>query len=477
MRQMLFFIALTAGLLAGAQANGLPTPIAEALFAARIPDSHVGIEIRTLDLYTPDLSFGEQRPINPASVMKIVTTLAALDNLGPNHRFKTQVLTQGSLADGVLYGDLVIRGGGDPSLSVERFWLLIKEVRARGVREIRGDVILDDSYFAIETADPGAFDGAPLKAYNAVPNALLVNYNVVALRVTPLAQGVTARLDPGLLTLDSKISLDSQAPCNGWGESLSHQREQDVLRLGGAYPLACGDKMQWLNLAPPAATTAAYFKSMWAEAGGTLSGQIRIGPATDSAISLFEFESLPLAEIIRDTNKHSNNVMAKMLFLNHGATRLGAPATWEKGDRAIRDWLKEKKLDMPELIMENGSGLSRNERISAASMAKLLVWAAKQPLYYEFAASLPALGLEGTVKKRLTGTPEAGRAWLKTGSLNGARALAGYVLDTSGRRKVVVLFINHPNAKYADGFQNAVLRWAMTNGANTPDTEKKSTDQ
>jgi D-alanyl-D-alanine carboxypeptidase/D-alanyl-D-alanine-endopeptidase (penicillin-binding protein 4) len=165
--------------------------------------------------------------------------------------------------------------------------------------------------------------------------------------------------------------------------------------------------------------------------------------------------------LVRDINKHSNNVMAKMLFLNLGAARFHAPATWKKGEQAIRAWVNEAGLKMPELVLENGSGLSRIERISAASLANMLSYAATRPVYYEFASSLPAVGLEGTQKGRLNGSAAEGAAWLKSGSLNGVRNLAGYLLGLNGSRRILIMLINHPKASAAAEAQAKMLNWSM----------------
>lgn len=441
-------------------ANGLPESISRAMAAARIPNSHIGIVVQDLDSASPLLSYGESRSFNPASVMKLITTLAALDQLGPAFTWKTRVWVDGEVKDGVLEGDLILQGGGDPALTQERFWTLLREVREKGIREIRGDVIIDNGLYAIEPVDPAEFDNAPLKPYNAAPTALLANYNVLTLRLAPANSGLHTLLDPPALPIDNLVWLDRDAPC-GSGPELEVLRDGDVLTLSGRYPASCGDRTLYLNLLCPPATVSVMFNSLWHELGGRHSGQVRVGEWSETAILWLEHESPPLSEIARDINKHSNNVMAKMLFLNLGVARYGGAATWEKGERAIRDWLKERDLVIPELVLENGSGLSRIERISAASMARLLQWAADQPLYYELAASLPALGLEGTQQKRLTGTPMAGRAWLKTGSLNGTRSLAGYVLDAAGRRKLLVFFVNHGNAGNVGPVQEALLDWAM----------------
>ncbi|TCJ14752.1 D-alanyl-D-alanine carboxypeptidase/D-alanyl-D-alanine-endopeptidase [Parasulfuritortus cantonensis] len=444
-----------------AQADDLPGDLQAALGRANIPEEHIGVVVQDLANGVTEVAFGGHHAFNPASVMKLLTTLVALDTLGPGHTFKTQVLVDGTVNNGVLHGNLVLRGGGDPALNVERFWLLLRAIQARGIRVIDGDVVFDDSYYAVDLDDPGEFDAAPLKPYNAAPVALLVNYNAVALHLRPANGGVEARLDPPGLTVDNRLAADPDAACDAWQDRLDMSRDGDTLVLSGAYPVACADQSTWLNLMCPPATAAAYFNDLWRELGGRHAGQVRLGETPESARPLLEFESPPLAEIVRGINKFSNNVMAKMLYLDLGAIRLGGAATWEKSDRAVRDWLAEKGLAMPELVLENGSGLSRIERISAGSMARLLVWAAGQPIYYEFAASLPALGEEGTQQRRMRGEPEAGRAWLKSGTLNGARNLAGYILDAAGHRKVVVLFINHPGVTRADLIQAAVLRHAI----------------
>lgn len=462
-RRALACLILLCAFAAGARA-ALPPSVAEALRQAGIPDNQVGIVVRDLGAEAPLLSHGEHRSFNPASVIKLLTTLAALDSLGPAHVFTTRVLVDGELTGGVLRGNLILRGGGDPALTLERFWLLLREIRARGIREIHGDVLLDDSYYQLDTIDPAAFDQAPLRPYNAPPAALLVNFNTLDLRLSRTPEGVSAWLDPAPAdaapALVNRLRGGSQ-PCNGARGGLEMRLENGGLTLDGYYPLACGDQTIAINLLAPAATAGNAFTALWRELGGVHLGAVRPGAAGDEARLLLEFESPPLALLVRDINMFSNNVMAKMLLLNLGAHRFGAPATWQKGDRAVRGWLALHGLPMRELVLENGSGLSRLERLSAASLDRLLQLAATLPAYYDFAASLPAMGQEGTQRKRLLGSPAAGRAWLKSGSLNGARNLAGYVLGADGQRRTLVMLINHRQAGTADRAQQALLEWAL----------------
>jgi len=447
--------------LADARAQ-LPEPVARALKQAGIPDSHVGLVVQDIDAAVPLIAHGERRELNPASVMKLLTTLAALDTLGPVHTFSTRVLAEGDIRNGVLDGNLVLQGGGDPSLTLERFWLLLRTIRAGGLTEIHGDLIVDDGYYSLPKAET-PFDAYPLRPYNAAPSALVVNFNVLSLWLDIVKGAVSARFEPAVATPTIVNRLQTApGPCNGWQDQFTPSLEADHLILSGRFPLSCGGQGTTLSLLPAEATAYAYTKSLWQEMGGIAPATDRSGPSKADARLLLAFESAPLSQLVRDTNKYSNNLMAKMLFLNLGAARYGPPATWEKSDRAVRAWLEENHLEMPELVLDNGAGLSRSACISAASLARLLIWATVRPAYYEFAASLPAIGLEGTQKKRLeAGSPLTGRAWLKSGTLDNARSLAGYVLGPDGHRRVLVFLVNDAKAAAAVKAQDELLAWAI----------------
>ena len=175
-------------------------------------------------------------------------------------------------------------------------------------------------------------------------------------------------------------------------------------------------------------------------------------------------ESPTLAEIVRDINKFSNNVMARQLFLTLGAELLKLPGRSDRSAQVVQSWLAEKKLAFPELVLENGSGLSRQERISAEHMGSLLLEAWRSAVMPELMSSLPLVAYDGTMRRRLRFESIAGQAHIKTGSLHDARTLAGYVLDQRGQRHVVVLFINHANAAAAQPAQDALLQWVYQRG-------------
>ena len=476
--------------------TNLPPQVAQALQQSGIPDSHIGLVVQEID-GTPLLVHGGDRALNPASVMKLLTTLATLDRLGPAHTFKTTVWLDGPLKEGVLSGNLVLQGGGDPGMTVERFWLMLREMRLRGLREIQGDVLLDNRLYALNAQDPAAFDQAPLRPYNAPIAPLLVNFNTYSLRIHHEGEQPSVQLDPPApgIHLDNRLH-GSEGPCNGNGSRITTRLHESTLIIEGQYSRTCGVRSEALNLQTPQTTMADWFKAVWSELGGVLHGQVKVlqeghaGPVNAGSINsgslspnpmspaesisgpaateFAKFDSPPLSLLVRDVNKFSSNVMAKMLLLNLAAAQLGAPATPEKGDTAIRTWLTERNLHQPELVLENGAGLSRVERMTAAGIANLLVWAAHQPIYYEFAASLPAVGVDGTQKNRFNDIQTAGKAWLKSGTLRGVSNIAGYVLGPDGQRRILVLLINHPNANLSLPVQHALLEWAMLTPAAHP---------
>ncbi|MEO6145885.1 MAG: D-alanyl-D-alanine carboxypeptidase/D-alanyl-D-alanine-endopeptidase [Sulfuriferula sp.] len=468
-RQLQILVLLLAWSTAWAGNDVLPQSVQTALRQANIPASHVGVVVWQVGKSAPLLRHDDTLSFNPASTMKLVTSYAALELLGPAYTWKTGIYTDGSLDDGVLTGNLYIKGDGDPQLTLERFWLLLRELRSRGVREIRGDLILDQSYFSLPDADPARFDGEPGRAYNAIPAALMVNFNSTTLRLTPTAGGVAAYADPlpPGMRLVNKLQLDN-APCGEWRDRLDIQWLPDNgnsrLQLNGNYAAACGEKSTAFNLGDASVAVADAFRMLWQELGGRFTGSWRVGQVPANARQLMVFDSTPLAEVVRSLNKFSNNVMARSLFLSLGAVTSGAPGNTQKSADAVRSWLSGKGLDFPELVLENGSGLSRIERISPHSMARLLLAAYDSPVFAELESALPIAAVDGTMKSRGKNTALAGHAHIKTGTLEGVKTIAGYVFDKSGKRFVVVFDINDPNAAAGGAAQDALLEWVYGGG-------------
>jgi D-alanyl-D-alanine carboxypeptidase/D-alanyl-D-alanine-endopeptidase (penicillin-binding protein 4) len=468
MRFVLLFLAVffTALLPAVAGSAALPEPVARALAHAGIPQGAAAFYVHEIGAPRPLLAVGANRALNPASTIKLLTTYAALELLGPAYTWPTETYVAGSLAQGVLAGDLILKGYGDPKLTLENFWLLLRELRARGLREIRGDLVLDRSHFAPDTAEATGLDDKPMRPYNTAPDALLLNFKSVRVQFvpSPAARAVRIIAEPDLpqVRIVNNVVLDG-ARCGYWEARLVHDLQDGPsaarLRFAGRFAIACGERERYFSVLGPNEYAHSLFRVLWRELGGTFSGSVREGEGGPEARLLSTWKSQPLAETVRDINKFSNNVMARQLFLTLGAAAEGAPATTEKSVRAIRRWLDEKGLAFPELVLENGAGLSRIERLSARSLGQLLLTAYRSPLMPELIASLPLAAADGTMKKRLNGAGVAGRAHIKTGSLDDVRAIAGYLLDARGRRMVVVFIVNHQNASNAHPVEDALLNW------------------
>jgi D-alanyl-D-alanine carboxypeptidase/D-alanyl-D-alanine-endopeptidase (penicillin-binding protein 4) len=454
---------LLAGLAVSAHAAGLPADFTAALKRAGIPVDHVAVLIQPLDTAAPALSYNADAAMNPASVMKLVTSFAALSQLGPRYTWATDVWANGPVHEGVLEGDLVVKGYGDPTLTLERMWLLQRELRARGIRHVHGNLILDSSYFSLPALDPGAFDDEPLALYNTPPAALLADFNVTMLHLRPNGDQLEVVPDMALpeMPIRSEVRLTQSPSCNGWKNTLttsiadSAQRE---LVLSGTYPRSCGEQTLALNLLEPAVTFDHVFRDLWRQSGGTLSGQTLSGRAPETT-PLLHFESPPLSDALISQNKYSNNLIARNLFLTLGAESFGAPASLEKGARAIRAALVKQKIDVNKLVLENGAGLSRIERVNARLLGEVLSAAYRSPLFSEFESTLPIVALDGTLKRRFNGSALAGNAHLKTGTLRDASALAGYVFTAGGHRVAFVMLVYHPNASRAQPAQQALLEW------------------
>jgi D-alanyl-D-alanine carboxypeptidase/D-alanyl-D-alanine-endopeptidase (penicillin-binding protein 4) len=440
----------------------LPLPVLQALRAVDLPSSSVSAVVQEVGAMAPSVRHRADVAVNPASVMKLVTTYAALELLGPAYRWKTEAFLDGDT--------LILRGTGDPKLTYESFWLLLRALRSRGLREIRGDVLLDRTFFGAVAAAP--LDDETFRPYNVVPDALLVNFKSLHFTFLPEGAGVRLFVDPGLPGLEILNTLKVvDGPCPEGRAFRDLVRAEFHSRpprasFTGAYPALCGEKDMNVALHAPEDYLEGMIRHLWTELGGSWQGGdgkagiVREGIVPAGARLLYTHESEPLAEVVRDINKFSNNVMARQLYLTLAAETGGAPAQPEKALAAIRQWLARKNVPAPELVMENGSGLSRSERISAAGLAAILRAAWHSPVMPELISSLPVVAADGTMRKRLRGEPVAGQAHIKTGLLNDVRSVAGYVLDRNGTRQIVVMIVNHPRAPEAQAALDALVSWA-----------------
>ena len=468
----LSIVALVASLFApttfGRDAQ-LPPVVASVMSKVGVPASSVSIHVREASTDESLVELNADTPRSPASIMKVLTTFAALDMLGPAYTWKTRAYLGGRLANGVLHGDLFIVGGGDPYMTSERWWSFVQGLRESGLAKITGDIVIDSTAFSPITEDRGSFDAQPFRSYNVLPDALLVNFQtarftVIANPQRPQPQVLVTPL-PSNLVVRNQLRLGT-GRCEGYNRGVSFDEsaaEPNVVTVSGTFPAACGSYT--VSRAIMAAPNYAYgtFRTLWTQSGGALDGAMRIEPVNPSATLFYEFESLPLSEIIRLVNKFSNNVMARHVLLTVGAEKFGTPATVAKGRSAIRSWLVDRGVEIPGLTLENGSGLSRAERITARGLSAVLDIAWHSPFMPELAASLPLSATDGTLRNRFNAPGMQGRIRLKTGRIDNVSALAGFINAASGKTYLLVIMVNHPGAETgsAEAIQIELIRWVF----------------
>lgn len=442
---------------AAAVAQGLPAEVETALAQSGLPRDAVVLLVAPAEGGPARVAHRVDAPVNPASINKLVTTFAALDLLGPTFTWNTPVYFDGPVRHGVLEGNLVIQGQGDPALVLERLWLLLHRVQSLGVKTIAGDIVLDRSAFTLPPHDPAAFDGEPLRPYNAAPDALLVNFKSVTVTLTPEPGRARVRVDPPLAHVRWPATVPlAPGECGDWiGGLRADFRDPGRVRFAGSFPGACGERNWHVAFPDPDRYAARAVEAAWLGMGGHLRGEVREGRVPAGATPAFTFPSPTLAEVTRDINKFSNNVMAQQVFLTLGLQQRGQ-GSFEAAREVVRGWWRERFGGEPPAT-ENGSGLSRSESITAAQLGQLLQSAWASPLMPDYAASLPLLGLDGTLRRQRQNT---GLAHLKTGSLNEVAGMAGYVHGPQGRRWVLVAIANHPRAGAVRNVAQALVQWA-----------------
>ena len=454
----------------------LPPTIAAALDKANVPASALALWVQPVDAATPSWGWNPDFGVNPASVFKLATTSAALDTLGPAWTWKTRVLVTGPIRNGVLDGSVAIIGAGDPSLVMERVWLLLRQLRDVGVRDIRGDILLDHSAFTPSVRSAADFDNAPSEPYNVLPDALLMNFRAVTLSFQPDEKARVARVtaEPRLagLAIDATVPL-SKGACDDWRGALRLAADDPARwHFAGAYPARCGPRSWPLAYPDPASYERRLVAALWREAGGKLAGQVRDGAAPADATLAFTFESPTLAQVVRDINKYSNNTMAEQLFLTLAAnaaavtSAAAAPVGPDEARAVLLGWLHDRLGAAADgIVVVNGSGLARETRISARTLAQLLQWDWNSGFMPELVGSLPIAGVDGTLRRS---TATAGHAHLKTGSMRDVVAVAGVVQAASGRRYILVAVINDPNAGAARAALDAAIDWVEGDPAKQP---------
>ncbi|WP_408354351.1 D-alanyl-D-alanine carboxypeptidase/D-alanyl-D-alanine endopeptidase [Paraburkholderia phytofirmans] len=445
----------------------LPQPVMAGLQRAHVPLSSISVVVEKVGDRTPLLALNAGKPMMPASTMKLVTTYSGLSILGPDYRWKTSAYADGTIdANGVLHGNLYIQGTGDPKLVPEELIDLVQKIHKAGINGIDGALVLDKRYFDPSTRDLPPFDDDATAPYNVGPDPLLYAFKSLSFTLTPSPDGSVA-ID--VLPALAQLQIDNQmhavnGPCRGDAASVSPSVTPQpngtvVASFSGDYSMRCGPRTINVAVLDHSAFFAGGFLALWQQTGGTFSGATREGAVPVGAKLIATHQGPVLSDIVRDINKFSNNTMARNLFLTIGAAEEKGPATTAKSARAIQAFLRRDSVDMEYLTLDNGSGLSRDEHVTALSLADLLQRANASPVAQVFVESLPIAGVDGTMRNRLTNQGAGGNAHIKTGTLRDVRAIAGYVASADGNSYVVVSLINDPHSEAARAAHDALLEW------------------
>ena len=472
----------------------LPIPLAikNSLERNQIPLEAVSISVIEIEPGRPGkqvaknlLNWRANEAMNPASTMKVLTTLSSLDILGPQYRWRTNVYTDGVIRQGTLKGNIYLQGTGDPKLIPEELAKLMKDLQSLGIQKIDGNLFFDRSAYAPSAMETNTIDGESLRAYNVSPDPLLYAFRTLSFQLgkSRTADFIDVSYTPALsqLKVVNQMQLVDRS-CDNWKsnirfnldpENSSNTDQAITAQFSGSFPSAC--KGVNYNVVALDANTflTQGFAAAWELAGGTWA-QAPTGKSGNVPLAarlLLQFEGINLGDDVQDINKYSNNVMARQLLLTLALEKMGKPATTANGDLVIQSWLKQNGMNFTGLVIENGSGLSRNEAISANQMNQLLLTARNLPISDIFYNSLPIAGIDGTMRNRLMTQlrkflhlKKKPEARIKTGSLADVRAIAGYVMSKSGKLYAVTSFINHPNAWKGLEAHDQLLTWLLEDG-------------
>jgi len=450
-----------------AQNAAIPDRIQRIIDGHNLPVSSFSFVVQEVGTNQPLLEHNPRAPMNPASAIKTLTTLAALDTLGPAFTWQTELYPLGPIDGGILHGDLLMKGGGDPFLVEDQLRNMLKSLQRAGVENIEGNLVLDGSYFDASVEEGELIDNQGGRAYNTRPNAIIANFQAMTFYFYPHPNGsdVIVHSDPRLpnVKITNRLRQVNRS-CGGYQRGVSfnvNPSDSSEVIFEGNFPSRCNRYQLVREVLSAPDYTHGLFSSLWSELGGQFSGDVHLGSVPDEIESIVLWNSLPLSDVIKSINKFSNNVMTRHVLLTLGAEAFGPPATVEKGIEAVINYLESSGLDSSQLIMTNGAGLSRDTRVTTALLNQVLQGAWGSPYMPEFVASLPVNGMDGTMRNRLRGSRMSGRMHVKTGSLDEAVAVAGFVYSQNNKVYTVTGIVNHELADRGPGVEllDALLTW------------------
>ncbi len=416
----------------------------------------------------PIVDFQSHIPRTPASVMKIITTGTGLLALGADYRWKTEFYTDGLFNNGTLNGNLIIKGYGDPYMVQEDMADMVSALQISGLLHINGNVILDNSYFSHSDTNPDTFDGHGIEPYNAIPNALSINFRTIQLSLITKKNHINITTDPKLTytRIKNTMTLNRAKHCRGqkaFKPEINVDTAQHLITVSGTMSHRCKRKELTKVLTDAGDLYFGHFKKAWKRQGGAITGTWQYGSVPRNAKLFYRHQSrLPLSEQIAAMNKRSNNIMTRQLFLTIGAEQIEPPASLEKSRQVVMQQFKHFGIDTHNFFIDNGSGLSRSASISAKQLGQFLLAMHRSRASQTFEQSLSIAGVDGTLRYRLKDTPLAGNAIGKSGTLKQVKSLAGYLYAHSGKKYIYVMLFEGENARSGRPLMDNILQWIYT---------------
>ncbi len=450
-------------------AADLPDNIKQALEKYNFPDSSISIYVEHTDDKSALLDWRSDQQVNPASTMKVLTTYAGLDLLGSDYTWNTDFYIDSPIVGGTIQDEFYIKGHGDPLLINETLEQAVLAIREQGIHTLAGDLVIDNSYFDLEQSTLALYDDFSMSPYNALPDAANINFGTVEFNI--LTGKYSSRPDVRMNPPLPGYKLFSRLRMRG-GNCRSRYRSPKIelvpyqgtvtISFAGQYAKRCGNSNIYKVITTADKLLYGAFKKLWQQHGGEFSGGYKYGVVPESAKLIYTLVSEPLINQISIMNKKSNNVMTRQLFLTLGAEKISSPGTLDKSRQVINSWLNKKGFDTKDSFFDNGSGLSRKSKLSTKLLSDVLTDAANHLQAKEFMESLAIAGVDGTMRNRFRNHPAQGQIFIKTGTLNGVRAIAGYVNSQSGKQYTVATIQQHPGIGNGRGkaIQNAILDWA-----------------
>lgn len=442
--------------------------IKKILNRSELSKENYSLFIKNISKQNKVFSYNEQKSFNPASVMKLVTTYAGLRLLGPNYQWKTDVFYKGNLKNNHLYGDLIIKGYGDPTITYADFSQLIEKVQQRGIKYIHGNIIFDESFFG-ELQSQGLIDDKKYRAYNVNPRSFVVNENTVNFNFSIKNEKILIQTFPEVkeLKVINHLKLTTQG-CSDWKDNLDYEVEtksdMTEIKFNGRYDKDCESKDIDLSVISSSRLPMVLFEKLWKLHGGDIDGEFKNTYQNITHINkLYTHQSRPLSLVITDINKYSQNLIARNLLLTILVENNGNPINENEAGKYTKNALLKEKVRLDSLEIDNGAGLSRNAKVNTEDLVFLLEKAYSGLYMPEFISSLPNMGIDGTLKNRGKKLSVTKHAYLKTGSIQNVSAIAGYIFDKNNDVKIFVFIANDPKANESSKIQDELIEWAYVN--------------